>query len=386
MEYVYDSWGWQETREFVAALPAEEMLALYPRALRGRTALMTMTLTRRLIELGDPRAVDVALAALAPGRGGWANHSVEILYELGGARVVPAMVESLPVAGREELAGSHAVVTALARIGGAAATAGLVRHARWVAARPVGQRRRYGGEAYPETVVWALCRLGTPECVDVVLDLTRTMQILWQEATLRSLVPVADERFVPFFLELCAGPHRAVGLAGLERVATERALPVLQQIFFHSPDSDRRSHRSAARALASFGSAISWKLVPGWPWRVADADARTRRSFAWILGRVGRGTISRQLPYPAALLDDEDESVRGQAATSLGLIGDPQALPGLLAALGDPSHRVRARAATAIGRLGVDEEAATALAGVAEADPVRCVRDAAAAALRTGPR
>ncbi|MFE0459293.1 HEAT repeat domain-containing protein [Kitasatospora sp. NPDC058965] len=378
MEYAYDDLNQWEAHRAVATLPVADLLALYPRALRGRNSRMANALSRRLIELREPRAVDLALAALTPPHSPWRYCAVAVLAALGGPEVVPALVTTLPGPGRNDLAGHPDVVVALGRIGGPAAAEGLLPVADWLVRHADHPRR---SEFYVERVAWALCRLGTPECVDAALALTGTMRALWNEPTLRALVPVADRRFVPFFLELCAGPQRSVGLAGLERVATKRALAALLCVY-RSPDTDRRQHRSATRALASLGSDVYWDLGPS-RWRTEGNGARCRRAFAWVLGQAGKAYTSGATRYPEALLGDQDASVRAQAATSLGLIGDPRALHGLLAVLDDPSHRVRARAAGAIARIGADRSSAEPLARVAEGDPVRCVRDAAAAALRT---
>jgi HEAT repeat protein len=242
----------------------------------------------------------------------------------------------------------------------------------------------------------ALCRSPTPESVDALLGMTRRMDRLWSERTLSAVARVADERFVPFFVELCAGPARDVGLTGLRRTATDRAVPALLHILAAAPD--RRTRDRAAQALATAVSADDRAWGRGWWEKSPDPtrrhpDPRVRRSMAWVAGRAAH-------PADGAVRDlreslrDPDDLVRAQAVASLGLIvrdlvpptsylpdQDPQTL--LLRALDDPCYRVRARAATAVGRLNLRREADELhLRHAARYDPVRCVRDAAEAALR----
>jgi HEAT repeat protein len=109
------------------------------------------------------------------------------------------------------------------------------------------------------------------------------------------------------------------------------------------------------------------------------------------------------------LLRDRDARVRGAAATSFGLGGDPATVKMLVPLLGDPSHDVRARTATALARIALARGSEDGAVGSADADadvgagtnagvvvaaalpkllemasgdPVPCVRDAAASALR----
>ncbi len=80
------------------------------------------------------------------------------------------------------------------------------------------------------------------------------------------------------------------------------------------------------------------------------------------------------------LRESEEYRVRVTAANTLGQIGDPAAVPGLLAALGDDNGAVRAAAASALGRIG-EPSALPALAALRR-DPQAPVRREAERSIR----
>lgn len=386
------------------AMSLDDLLAYFERHLSGSVGMVIEYTVRRLGKLAEPKAVDLAVNELSrSGTGGPGGPRAARLLQLARAeRAVPALVACLPggtVRANDPL--RHAVVEALGWIGSPDALRALVWAAvEWQGAtgpRPSGRMRPACKEC-GQYLAEALCRSPTPESVDALLGMTRRMDRLWSERTLSAVARVADERFVPFFVELCAGPARDVGLTGLRRTATDRAVPALLHILAAAPD--RRTRDRAAQALATAVSADhrAWAWGGGRWERVPDPtsrhpDPRVRRSMAWVAGRAAH-PADAAVSYLREPLRDPDDLVRAQAVASLGLIvrdlvpptsylpdQDPQAL--LLRALDDPCYRVRARAATAVGRLNLRREADELhLRHAARYDPVRCVRDAAEAALR----
>ena len=81
-------------------------------------------------------------------------------------------------------------------------------------------------------------------------------------------------------------------------------------------------------------------------------------------------------------LKDGDAYSKIDAATSLGEMGDPSAVPALIKALDDPDLDVRESAAGALGKIK-DERALSKLEDVAEDDPEKLVRDAALKAIES---
>ena len=127
-------------------------------------------------------------------------------------------------------------------------------------------------------------------------------------------------------------------------------------MFLTTPD--RRERRLIGSVLARHHGYQYYVLVSGVFEREAE-DVRICRDYAWLLGRLGppRQRAPRHKELQHALSDT---------------------LPGLL---GDPPYRVRAATAGALASLGA-HDALPRLRAVAAEDPVTCVLDAAAAAIR----
>jgi HEAT repeat protein len=164
-----------------------------------------------------------------------------------------------------------------------------------------------------------------------------------REKAVRLLAARGDQRATARLLLFCAGllPLAAAALNGVIRIADQRAVPALRQVFLNS--NERRIRPLAGQALAR-SSRRAGLLHPGW-WLTLPQ----LRAVAWVLGDIGDTTSA---PGPCRMLAHRDELVRARAASSLGKIADPEAAHALRAALGDISPRVRASAATAIGLRG----------------------------------
>ncbi len=87
---------------------------------------------------------------------------------------------------------------------------------------------------------------------------------------------------------------------------------------------------------------------------LGDPDADVRLKSLWSLGNIGAAGESDTSEAVAAMLDDEDEGVRGYAAYVLGTLGNPTSGSALEIALNDPAGQVRWNAAVALARLGSD--------------------------------
>jgi HEAT repeat protein len=334
---------------------ADELLEMFERAMDQRVGTLADCVGRRLAKLGDHRAVDLAIRLLTPPAPRWANQAALLLGRLGDARAVPVLIASLT-----DPRLCDAAIMALGRWPTEEAADALVATAERVRS---------------STMVEALCAVNTPPALEAVLRATRESGTLLGASAAWAVARVADERFVPYLLELVAGPLRWAGLTGLQRAANDRAVPAL--VFVLQQPNDGLTHRLARLALARCGRSASPAL-----YLELGGDHRLRRSIAWLCGRIPDVRTDSLLEL---LLGDEDAFVRAQAVDSLGRLANAKAESALLRALEDPSHRVRAHAATALGRLGA-RSAKLALERHAASDDVTCVRDAAAAALRAFSR
>ncbi|MCF2530485.1 HEAT repeat domain-containing protein [Yinghuangia soli] len=384
------AWTWDgvsaaSTAELVAALERD------PTASR-----LANQAAARLVRAREAAAADVALRALASPRPIWAHHAATLLSLLGDERAVPLLAAWLDEFSRtrpEWQLGS--VVIALGRFRTPEAQTALIRAVQgW----PAESRKAWWAGNESSLLAESLLRMGTPEVLSTVYELSRTMTDPWHSRTYHLLARCGDARFEGFFIEMLAGPDYWAGLVGLQRVATPRAVPALTRIVLESPD--RKARYAATRALTRTGrSALAAHIErPG----SAEAGVAQRAAAAWSLGAYpldvpGIRSIRR-------FLGDADAGVRARAADAFGRAPSDalhlypysefvDAHADLLRALDDPWHRVRARAATALGRIACaghawPEEAEALpdvslhLGAVAATDPVACVRDAAAAAVR----
>lgn len=373
-------------RRGLRSAPIEILVEAFERGL-GRHSRLAGAAGERLVRAHEVRAADAALTALTPPREAhWAVQAARLLAVLHDERAVPLLIAWL-----HETTGvphwNREVVCALGAFRTPETEAALVRAAdAWAA--DAAAHAHYMPKA-GEALARSLARLGTPVAVDALLRLTAAMRKPWGATTLYMVARVADRRFEPFLIEALAGPHRDAALRGLERVATERAIPALKTILY--ADADRPACYAATRALVTAGHAGGASVLRYY-WPSGTDGLAVRRAAAWGLGELPADWVT--LGTMIELLRDDDPGVRARAANSLGrvCVGDlpsgqrnrlHDAATAIAAALAaDPGHRVRANAATALGRLPVTPAAVCALTEAAEADPVACVRQAASAARR----
>ena len=88
-----------------------------------------------------------------------------------------------------------------------------------------------------------------------------------------------------------------------------------------------------------------------------DDDSTVRSNAASTLGQFGD---HRALPALIKALNDDNNTVRDEAAQALGKLGNNRAVPALINALKDDDGRVRLSAASTLGKLG-DKRAIPAL-------------------------
>ena len=354
------------------AVPTRELLERFESTMRDRHHGRHRGLAHALARRGGGEVERFVVRVL--GEDGPVPSSNHLVWLAGRLRVedaVPRLIKRMPDPGerRTHHQAAHEAIEALGAIGTPAADRALTRFITAMTGSSLP------GLCYEcqERVILGMQHSPSARRVNAVLELIRDPRLRLNDwAVAFRLVPIADERFAAFFVEMLAGPEPRVGVAGLERVATWRAEGALVEFLRRYPD--RRTRHQATRALLRIHKPDRTMPAGLHQYSRHPDDLRVA---AWLLGRVH----PRYIWPDRSLLQNADPRVRAEAATSFGLIADPKVLPGLLPLLSDPVHYVRARTATALGGFA-DEASADRLREAAEKDVVRCVRDAAAAALR----
>lgn len=188
--------------------------------------------------------------------------------------------------------------------------------------------------------------------------------------TLIALVRFDDQTMPLLRVRAPSARRRAVQL--LAELDSPRAADVLLQTVMRETDSSIGHSAASASAL---------RLLPHAPDQLLAAlvsdQVHVRRNAAWALGTLGE---KRAVQTLLTMLQDEDEDqdVRGAAASALGYLKDQRALAPLVDALKDP--QLGFLAAHALGSLG--DKAAVEPLALALDDESEIVRRAAFSSLR----
>jgi HEAT repeat protein len=341
---------------------------------------------RLLVRAGDPQARAVLLTALAADGMGLGYDMIKLLAQDHDQSVIPTLVRQLRGGARGRAAAAYllgefrardsvgdlaavladdtadlqvrlACIEALGKLADPAAVPALATAARhrlaWVRSQ----------------ALLALSKTDHPEVAQVALAASEDFDPGVRDRAVRVLAARGGPDATARLLMFCDGPLAPIALQGLARIADERAVPSLIQVFLTA--GDRRIRHLAGRALAR-----SARRAPAMYPTTVMTPAQIRAT-AWVLGEVGDKASCRQL---SRLLSHRDEYVRARAAAALGKIAVPETAGDLHAALTDISPHVRAAAATALGQLAVKEAAPWLQA--ARHDPHPAVRAAAQAAIR----
>ncbi|MGO9915382.1 MAG: HEAT repeat domain-containing protein [Isosphaeraceae bacterium] len=119
---------------------------------------------------------------------------------------------------------------------------------------------------------------------------------------------------------------------------------------------------AAQRALAARGAESEGPLME----KLKDQVHKVGRLHAlWALDSIGTTAVRRSILESLA---DADVDVRAQAARSVGIHRDPEAVPALTRLLGDPLPLVRREAAIALGRISSPAASPSLLASLGDPD------------------
>jgi HEAT repeat protein len=154
------------------------------------------------------------------------------------------------------------------------------------------------------------------------------------------------------------------------------ALPAMRRLL---KDDDSEARYYAALLLGLMGPAAK-DAVGDLAARLATDDAAgVRREIIKALATIDAANAQ----VIGIALKDKAPEVRASAAATLGELKSTEAIPSLAAALEDGSYEVRSAAAEALSRYGADAKGTVAaLERLAEHDPEKSVRQAAAEALQ----
>jgi HEAT repeat protein len=201
-------------------------------------------------------------------------------------------------------------------------------------------------------------RLDRQSMAQVFDDPLRTLADLsLQEAALRALVEL-DPRS---------------GEAAFARAARKWDLPRDSSMALRIANAVYQVRRIALYGLGYTASRQAAEILTG-PWGLKDPDFRLRATAVRSLGVLG---VPETVTGLLAALHDEAAEVRWTAATVLGRLEDGRAVEPLIERLADPSTETRKQAALSLGYL-VAERAGPHLARLSETDADPGVRAAAA--------
>ncbi len=142
---------------------------------------------------------------------------------------------------------------------------------------------------------------------------------------------------------------RELAALGLGFLGGKEAPRVLAEILENSHDIGRPTDRDHVRAFAALGLAMCAETpsLPPLVRALSDGREEVRCAAARALGLLEEEEASA--PLEAALRSDVSPSVRGYAASALGRMGDPRAIPSLLKATWTRAEEVRRAATLALG-------------------------------------
>ncbi len=210
--------------------------------------------------------------------------------------------------------------------------------------------------------VEALGMLGGSEALKLLLALGSDPEGMVRIAAVKALddMPVSDSirgvdmhQAIATFKNDSDPSVRLFSLAAMARRKDSAAFATMAEMI-QTPDPLIRQAGAVAMGRTRENEAIPLLIKI-----LSDPNETLRMYAAEALGEFSRsGPVSEQVVSPegyatlAHAMKDKAPAVRGAAATSLGKLGNPKAIPHLTAALADPDVYVRVSAAEGLYRLG----------------------------------
>jgi HEAT repeat protein len=263
-----------------------------------------------LAALDAARAVEPLIRILERQEHRWDRYvrpeAARVLGRIGDERAVEPLIAAFSSAG--DLSLHRATAGALEKVGDQRALAPLI----------AALGKRYEDEDTLRSVIWALARIGDPQAVE-------------------PLIGVLEHTGLDVERDVAGA---------LGRIGAQAVEPLIAA--FQSEDEYRRKYtrRYIAEALGMTGNP---RAVESLLAALPNEDLRLS-----VINALGYTRDPRAVEPLIADLEDQDKSVRGAAAKSLGKIGDPRAIKPLQSlAFDDPEPGVRHTANKALEELHV---------------------------------
>jgi HEAT repeat protein len=322
----------EELNQRLASPEGSSLVAPLVNMLRATSPTLRQTAMRAIVELKDPRTVDLLLRALEDPDPALQGGAATVLGQLGDRR----------------------------------------------AALPLIQLLRSGSPEIQERAAEALGSLGVADAVEPLIKSLEDGSPGVQVAAAKALGRLKDPRgrqSLLAALEKGQPDLRPAAAMGLGELADSAAVaPLISAL----RDESAETRAAAAIALGKIGDKAAVEPLLA---RLGDTSADVRAASAIGLGRLSGGG-----PQLVPLLNDSSPKVRAAAAESLGQIALPEAVKPLAKVLDkDKDVSVRIAAAKALGRFETEE--ATKALNKAMKDRSTEVREAVSRSLKkTGGR
>lgn len=316
-----------ELKQRLAGPDGASLLAPLVNMLRATSPWQRQTAVRAIVELKDPRTVDLLLRALEDPDPALQGGAATVLGQLGDRRAAPPLIDLL----------------------------------------------QKGSPEIQERAAEALGSLGVADAVEPLIKSLEEGSPGVRVAAARALGRVKDPRGrQPLIAALEKGQPelRQAAAMGLGELADSAAVaPLISPL----RDESAETRAAAAIALGKIGDKAAVEPLLA---RLGDTSDDVRAAAAIGLGRLGGGG-----PQLVSLLTDSSPKVRAAAAESLGQIALPEAVKPLAKVLDkDKDAGVRIAAAKALGRFETDE--ATKALNKAMKDRSAEVREAVSRSLK----
>jgi len=310
--------------------------------------------------IGDDRAVEPLIVALADMNGDVHISAAVALGRIGDDRAVDSLIRNIE--GVDGVPWKLGIREALVKIGAPAVEPLIVALAdkdmnRKVRRRAAEALGRIGDDRAVEPLIVALAdmndedrqwaanalgRIGDDRAVEPLIvaladkneDSIAPMMVAW------ALGQIGDDRAVDSLIRNIEGRHR-VWNEGIREALVKIGAPAVEPLIVALADKNAEGRRRAAEALGRIGDdrAVEPLIVA-----LADMNNKDRQWAAEALGNIGKPAVGQLL----VALKDDNPDVRALAASTLEQIGDAKIVKSLVPLLRDSNSHVRNAALKAL--------------------------------------